>query len=187
MRDRFNSHPPTRHASGWHALVAVLPIALATTGSGAEQASTQPSAPDSGHAAAVAGTLDAFHAAAAAADEAGYFGLFAPEGVFLGTAAEERWTVEEFRDFVHPYFSQRKGWTYTPRPERRHIGLSPDASLAWFDEVLDNAKYGECRGTGALRRIDGTWRIVQYNLMIPIPNEIAPQVVEMIRTTARHP
>jgi len=171
----------------------VILVLLATAGGGAaalagtDKAATQPAAADGDRAAGVADALDAFHAAATAADEEKYFGLFAPDGVFLGTAAEERWTVEEFRAFVHPYFSQGKGWTYTPRPGRRHIGLSPDASVAWFDEVLDNAKYGECRGTGALRRIDGRWRIVQYNLMIPIPNEVAPKVVEMIRTAAGGP
>ena len=113
-----------------------------------------------------------------------YFALFAPEGVFLGTAGEERWTVEEFRTYVHPYFFEGKGWTYTARPGRRHIGVVPGGRLAWFDEVLDNAKYGECRGSGVLRRIDGRWRIVQYNLTIPIPNDIAAEVVGMIRRTA---
>ncbi len=51
-----------------------------------------------------------------------------------------------------------------------------------FDEVLDSESYGECRGSGVLRRIDGNWRIVQYNLTIPLPNEIAAEVVERIRT-----
>ena len=125
--------------------------------------------------------LDAFHEAASRADEGSYLGLFAPEGVFIGTAPGERWTVEEFRAFVRPYFSQGRGWTYTPRDGERHIGVSEDGAFAWFDEVLDNAKYGECRGSGVLRRIDGAWRIVQYELVIPIPNEIAPEVVEMIR------
>jgi hypothetical protein len=129
----------------------------------------------------VAAALDAFHAAAAAADEGRYFSLFAPEGVFLGTAGEERWTVEEFRAYAHPHFAAGRGWTYVARPGRRHIGVSADGGLAWFDEVLDNAKYGECRGTGVLRRIDGAWRIVHYSLTIPIPNEIAPDVVRRIR------
>ena len=129
----------------------------------------------------VAAALDAFHRAAAAADEERYLGAFAPEGVFLGTAPGERWTVGEFRAFVHPYFSRGRGWTYEPREGGRHIGIGPDGAFAWFDEVLDNAKYGECRGSGVLRRIDGTWKIVQYELVIPIPNEIAPDVVTLIR------
>ena len=127
----------------------------------------------------VARVLEEFHAAAAAADEERYFRLFAPEGVFLGTDGSERWTVEEFRAYVHPYFTEGRGWTYTARA--RHIGMSSDGNVAWFDEVLDNEKYGECRGTGVLRRIDGRWTIVQYSLTIPVPNEIAAEVVRMIR------
>ena len=193
MRHRRASRHSALRASTWSGLVAILPVVLATGALGAwaaaasEKVSTQPSAPVLGPAASVAETLDAFHAAAAAADEQGYLGLFAPEGIFLGTAAGERWTVDAFRTFVHPYFSKGTGWRYTPRPGGRHINLNTDGSLAWFDEVLDNAKYGECRGTGALRIVDGKWRIVQYNLMIPIPNEIAPKVVEMIRAAGAGP
>ena len=130
-------------------------------------------------------TLDAFHAAASRADEEAYFELFAPEGVFLGTAPGERWTVEEFRAYAHPYFSQGRGWTYEMR--ERHVDLDPHGETAWFDEVLHNAKYGATRGSGALRRIDGTWRIVQYNLTIPIPNELAGEVVERIRSASAPP
>ncbi len=101
----------------------------------------------------VEATLDAFHAAASRADETAYFDLFAPEGVFLGTAPGERWTVAEFRAYVHPYFSEGRGWTYEMR--ERHVGLGPRGETAWFDEVLDNNKYGETRGSGVLRRIDG--------------------------------
>ena len=137
-------------------------------------------AEENGAAAPVARALDAFHDAASRADEQGYFEWFAPEGVFIGTAPGERWTVAAFREFVHPYFSKGNGWTYVPREGGRRIGVSADGRFAWFDEVLDNEKYGECRGTGALRKIDGHWRILQYSLVIPIPNEIAGEVVEMI-------
>ncbi|MHC4959338.1 MAG: nuclear transport factor 2 family protein [Planctomycetota bacterium] len=125
----------------------------------------------------VGDTLDRFHAAAAAADEDAYFALLAPEGVFLGTDATERWPKAEFRAYAHPHFSKGQGWTYVPRD--RHIAIHGD--VAWFDEMLDNEGYGELRGTGALRRIDGLWRIVQYNLTFTIPNERAEQVVELIK------
>jgi hypothetical protein len=129
---------------------------------------------------AVARTLDDFHAAAANADEARYFSHFAPEGVFLGTDGSERWTVEQFRAYAHPHFARGTGWTY--RAVERHIELAPDGRVAWFDEVLDNASYGPCRGSGVLRRIGSEWKIAQYNLTIPIPNALAKQVVEMIRS-----
>ena len=123
--------------------------------------------------------LDQFHQAAAKADANGYFQLFAPEGVFLGTDATERWTVEEFKRYAGPHFSKGKGWTYVSK--ERHVDLTPDGSVAWFDEILANDKLGTCRGSGVLRKIDGAWKISQYNLSIPIPNEQATKVVEMIR------
>jgi ketosteroid isomerase-like protein len=136
------------------------------------------SAPHS-RAQAVAQVLDDFHDAAARADEQRYFSHFAPEGVFLGTDGSERWDVPAFRAYAHPHFAQGRGWNY--RATARNVQLSPDGNAAWFDEVLDNASYGPCRGTGVLRRIDGRWKIAQYNLTIPIPNELAKTVVEMIR------
>ncbi len=123
-------------------------------------------------------TLDAFHHAASVADETGYFDLLAPDAVFLGTDGTERWTKNEFRAYAHPYFSQGKGWTFTPRD--RHVKVSKDGTAAWFDEMLDSASYGECRGSGALQKIDGEWRIEQYNLSIPIPNGLAKEVVKRI-------
>ena len=129
-----------------------------------------------------ASTLDALHAAAAAADEARYFAHFAPDGVFLGTDASERWTVAEFRAYAHPHFAAGRGWTY--RATARHVDLAADGSWAWFDELLQNAKLGTCRGSGALRREGGAWRVVQYDLSIPIPNPLAEDVAAQIRRHA---
>ncbi len=121
--------------------------------------------------------LDDFHKAASDADEPRYFGHMAEEAVFLGTDATERWDRKTFREYAHPHFAAGKGWTYVPRD--RHIDIHGD--VAWFDELLDNAKYGECRGTGVLRKVGGTWKIVQYSLSIPIPNSVAGEVVKTIR------
>jgi uncharacterized protein (TIGR02246 family) len=129
--------------------------------------------------AAVDAVLDDFHAAASDADADRYFAHFAPDGVFIGTDATERWTVAEFREFAEPHFSNGKGWTYDV--VERHVGFAPDANVAWFDERLTNEAYGETRGSGALRLIDGTWRIEQYVLSFPIPNDLAKDVVEQIR------
>jgi uncharacterized protein (TIGR02246 family) len=159
------------HFSAAFARSAVLAlVALAASVSGAAAGTDD-----------VAAVLDELHAAASAADESRYFALFAPDGVFMGTAAEERWTVEQFRAYAHPHFSQGRGWTYVARPGERYIVIGPGGTIAWFDELLDNAKYGECRGSGVLRKIDGAWKIAHYNLTIPIPNEIALDVVGMIR------
>lgn len=123
--------------------------------------------------------LDDWHKAAAQADEARYFGHAAPEFVFLGTDATERWDLASFRAFAHPYFAKGKAWTFVPHD--RYVAIAPGGDVAWFDEKLDSASYGDCRGTGVVRKVDGEWKIAQYNLTIPIPNALAKRVVEMIR------
>lgn len=129
----------------------------------------------------VARVLDAFHHNASVPDESAYFALFAPEGVFFGTDATERWTVDEFRPYAHKRFATGQGWTYVPRAGSRHVEFDPTGQVAWFDEILDNEHYGETRGTGVLRLVGGEWKIAQYHLTIPVPNELADTVVQMIR------
>lgn len=124
--------------------------------------------------------LDEFHAAAANADEERYFSTLALDAVFLGTAPGERWQGDEWRAFVHRYFVQGKGWSYVPSD--RSVEVAADGRTAWFDETVENASYGACRGSGVLEREGDRWRIAQYNLTIPIPDEIAPDVVERIRS-----
>ncbi len=130
---------------------------------------------------AIAGTLDALHASASKADFNGYFALFAPDGVFLGTDATERWTVDEFKAYAKPFFDKGQGWTYTTVEGKRFITIADDGGTAWFDELLDNAKYGRCRGTGVLRKIGDDWRIAQYNLTFTIPNDVADDVGALIK------
>jgi hypothetical protein len=126
--------------------------------------------------------LDQFHRAASKASFDEYFGLFAPDGVFLGTDATERWTVAQFKAYAKPHFDKGRGWTYTK--VERHINVSADDRHASFDELLDNAELGRCRGTGVLRRVDRAWKIEQYHLTIPVPNALAKDVVAKIRTMA---
>ncbi len=123
--------------------------------------------------------LDALHDAAAKADAKRYFACFDDEAVFLGTDPAERWPFAAFRDYAAKRFATGTGWTY--RVKDRVTSMSPDGRAAWFDERLISDKYGECRGTGVLLLRDDGWRIVQYNLTIPIPNDLAGRVVEMIR------
>jgi SnoaL-like protein len=133
----------------------------------------------------VAAALDGFHAAAAAADEEKYFSYFAADAVFLGTDATERWTRDEFRKWAHPYFARGKAWTYTPKS--RWIAFSPDRRMAWFDELLDNASLGTCRGSGVLVLTSDGWKIEQYNLAIMVPNDASDAVVKTIRDAAGRP
>ena len=129
-----------------------------------------PSSPEAG----VAAVLDDWHAAAAAAQEERYFGHFAPGAVFLGTDATERWTVEEFRRYAHPFFADGKAWSF--KAVVRRVAVSSDGAVAWFDEMLDTPNLGPCRGSGVLIREKGAWRIAQYNLSVPIPNDLMKEV-----------
>ena len=123
----------------------------------------------------VAKVLSSFHEAASKADWSTYFGLMSDDGIFLGTDVSERWGKPVFQD----YASKTNGWTYKLR--ERHINLTPDGNSAWFDEVLDNEKYGTSRGTGILIRTDNGWKISQYHLTFPIPNDLADGFTQQIQ------
>lgn len=122
--------------------------------------------------------LDDFHDAASKADFDRYFSHWTDSSVFLGTDDWERWVGREFRDFARPHFENGKGWTYAPRDRR--VSLSADGSVAWFDELLTHAKLGTCRGSGVLANVGGQWKVMQYNLSVPIPNAIVEGVAERI-------
>lgn len=126
----------------------------------------------------IAAVLDDWHQAASVADEARYFSHFAPNGMFMGTDATERWTVAEFRPYVKTRFDSKSNWTFHARA--RHIEFSNDGKTAWFDEMLDTSDLGLCRGSGVLVLLGGEWKIAQYNLSIPIPNALASEIVKKI-------
>lgn len=157
-------------------VLSVAPSALFDLLEEAAAAGQTPHASEAEKAAEVQAALDDFHDAASKADEARYFGHFAPGAVFLGTDITERWTAEEFRAWARPYFQRGTAWTYTPL--KRRVYLSPGGDTAWFDETLENARLGECRGSGVLVLRDGVWRLTQYHLVLPVPNEIADEVVQ---------
>lgn len=123
--------------------------------------------------------LDSFHSAASKAQFDTYFATFSPDGVFIGTDATERWTVAQFKAYAKPHFDKGRGWTYSV--VERNLNVSADGRHASFDELLDNASLGRCRGTGVLRMVDGQWRVEQYHLTIPVPNELATDFVKRIR------
>jgi ketosteroid isomerase-like protein len=128
----------------------------------------------------IAQTLDAWHAAAARADEEAYFAYFTPDAVFLGTDPTERWTRDEFRRWAHPRFVTGAAWTMTST--KRSISLSADGKVAWFDEDVLSKGLGPVRGSGVLVRVVDTWKIAQYNLSVPIPNDRFDAVRRLIAT-----
>lgn len=133
--------------------------------------------------AAVSQVLDRFHTAASQADGETYFSLFAADGVFLGTDKSERWSVEAFKAYALPSFSAGRGWTYVMNA--RHINITPDGQTAWFDEILQSEAYGTARGTGVLIRTRGGWKISQYHLTFPMPNDLAGDFTTLIKAWER--
>lgn len=129
----------------------------------------------------VAAVLDRLNAASSAADAAAYFDLFTPQARFVGTDASEHWSQEQFRAFAEPYFARGRGWSY-PATERT-ITIAPIECrcVAWFEEKLTNAAYGETRGSGVMRLTADGWKIEQYVLSLAVPNDKATAVVAVIR------
>jgi ketosteroid isomerase-like protein len=125
--------------------------------------------------------LDDWHKAAAEAKEERYFSHFKADAVFFGTDAKERWTRDEFRKYAKPFFDKGKAWTF--KPKNRTITVSKDGSVAWFDETLDTPNLGPARGTGILVLDGTTWKIAQYHLCVPIPNEAFTAVKKIIEAT----
>lgn len=126
-------------------------------------------------------TIDALHQAAREADGAAYFDLFTPEAAFIGTDASERWSLAEFRAYAEPYFAQGRGWDYRVRSRTVTVAPIDCRCIAWFEELLDHQTYGTARGSGVLRLTDDGWRIEQYVLSFPVPNDVAREVTARIR------
>jgi len=112
--------------------------------------------------------LDAWHHAAAVADEDAFFGSMSPTAIYLGTDPDERWTRDYMAFWAKPHFNKESAWAFTPHD--RNISLDGAKTIAWFDERLDTWM-GECRGSGVLRRYPDGWKIEQYNLAVTVPND----------------
>lgn len=121
--------------------------------------------------------LDDFHRASVAADLEGTLGHLAEDAIYFGTDPAERFTVAQLRDFIAPYFAQGMGWTAIPWVQ--HIELSADGSVAWFDERLTSSSWGEMRGTGVLTRDGQEWKIVQFSLSLPVPNDLINDLITL--------
>ena len=148
-------------------LVAVLSVFTLVRESRADEPAT-----------AVEAVLDALHDRAAAADFEGYFALYAEGAVFLGTDRDEYWPLADFKAYTRERFATGTGWTYVPTERFVHV----NGATAWFEERLQHARYGETRGTGVLVQTKDGWRVAQYNLTLPIPNDLFVSVAEDIKT-----
>lgn len=154
--------------------VRFLVVAALLTAACAPAESAQPATDLAAERAAVDSVLTDLHQAASEGAWDKYFSLYAPDAVFFGTDATERWDLAEFKGYASP----TKGWTYIKT--ERNVFVDADGKAAWFDERLHNDSYGETRGTGVLVKGDSGWKVVQYNLTIPVPNALAPELVQRI-------
>jgi len=126
-----------------------------------------------------------WHRAAATGDLDRYRSLMTEDIVFLGTDKTERWVGEEFIEFCRPYFKGpveygQGAWTY--KPIEQHVAYSDDDNTAWIDEVLEHERYGHLRGTGVAIKRNGCWLIAHYSLTFLVPNDVALEVVDLVRT-----
>lgn len=121
----------------------------------------------------VNGLLNKLHESAISADWESYFSLYHPDAIFIGTDANERWNMVQFKQYATP----TKGWRYDL--QARHLLQIGDVIV--FDEQLYSPSYGISRGTGALINTEQGWKIAQYHLSFPIPNDKAKRITSLIK------
>ena len=120
--------------------------------------------------------IDNWHKAAAEADYSNYFGFMAENFIFLGTDPTERWDKEQFSGFCKPYFDKGKAWDF--RKIERHIEISKDGKVAWFDEKI-STWMKDCRGSGVLVKVGKEWKLTQYNLAVLIENDKIKEFIQL--------
>ena len=116
--------------------------------------------------------LDGLHKDAHEGNFNSYFNRYSADAIFLGTDNTERWTMQEFKSYAKPAFSDGHGWSYKV-VERNWEG---EGSTRWFDEILFNEKLGHCRGSGVVQLVNNEWKIANYALTMLVPNSIAADV-----------
>ncbi len=127
---------------------------------------------------AVTSVLNKLHLYASEARGPEYFDLFSEDAIFFGTDINERWDKNAFQEYGMIRFETGKGWTY--HMTERNIYFSDDDQTCWFDELVRNDKYGHLRGTGVMKLVDQDWKIVQYNLGLPMPNDLFSKYAQEI-------
>ena len=124
--------------------------------------------------------LTVWHNAAANAQQDEYFSYLDEHAIYIGTDSTEIWTKAAFYDWSKPHFEKQKTWSFVAT--HRAIYFSADGSVAWFDELIDYGK-GTLRGSGVLQKRQDGWKIMQYVLSVPVPNEKFKAVMDLILQT----
>lgn len=122
--------------------------------------------------------VDAWHQAAAVGDADLFFGSMAPQGVYIGTDAGERWLRDDMREWAKPYFERGSAWAFTARD--RQVYVAANGQTAWWEELLDTWM-GVCRGSGVLEWQAGEgWKIAHFHLSVTVPNEKIKAFIELL-------
>ncbi len=128
---------------------------------------------------AITKLLGDFRDAAKKADGQAYFNCLAKDGIFFGTDGNERFTVDQLKAFVGPYFDRGIGWEHQINTRRVFVG--PNNQVGWFEEQTTRQKVGPMRTTGVVKKTKQGWKIVQYNVAIVVPNDVIEDVVKIIK------
>jgi ketosteroid isomerase-like protein len=121
--------------------------------------------------------IDNWHRAAADAKGDVFFESMAPNAIYIGTDASERWTKDQFITFAKPYFDKGKAWDFKPYDRDLHVTSQGDC--AWFSELL-TTWMGVCRGSGVVRKTSDGWKIEQYHLSVTVPNDIIRDFISLV-------
>ena len=123
--------------------------------------------------------IDQWHQAATDRDADTYFGMMAPESIFIGTDKTENWTKAEFEALYRPYFAAGKSWDF--KRIKRNWYFNNEYNIAWFDETLDTWM-GVCQSSGVMEKQDnGIWLIKHYQLSLTVDNDKMDEVIEVMK------
>ena len=131
----------------------------------------------------IAGVLDAWHGAAAAADEEKYFSYFTPDAVFLGSDASERWTRDEFRKWAATVLRPGQGLELQG-------GVAVDLLLAgprrgMVRRGARHAEHGPVPGIGCSRPRGRLMADHPVQPLRPIPNDLVDEFTKRIGEEAK--
>lgn len=122
--------------------------------------------------------VDAWHLAAAEADEATFFGSMSADGIYLGTDASERWLRDTFHVWAQFAFDRESAWAF--KPYDRQLYFSDNNKYVWWEEMLETWM-GPCRGSGVAHYENGQWKIKHYNLAVTIANDKIDGFIELTK------
>ncbi len=125
---------------------------------------------------AVNRAIEDFHVAFARGDSERARANLAEGAVVLVPDGTRRWTRDELSA------GGENAWDAWPRRGGgRRVTIDPSGAVAWFDEVVEHAAWGPCRGSGVLVKIDGVWKISQYQYAYSIPRGASGEALKAIR------